>query len=61
MSPLYDFILQRNGKLETETVQLADAAQAWRFWRVRYPYRIRGVVRLDSSRDGSTAEPSKRR
>ena len=30
MSPLYDLILQRKGELQTETVQVADAAQAWR-------------------------------
>ena len=30
MSPLYDLILQRKGELHTETVQVADAAQAWR-------------------------------
>ena len=29
MSPLYDLILQRKGELQTETVQVADAAQAW--------------------------------
>ena len=30
MSPLYDLILQRKGELHTETVQVADAAHAWR-------------------------------
>ena len=30
MSLLYDLILQRKGELQTETVQVADAAQAWR-------------------------------
>ena len=44
MSPLYDLILQRKGELQTETVQVVDAAQAWRL-----------------GRDGSAAEPSKRR
>ena len=65
MSPLYDLILQRKGELRTETVQVADAAQAWRLGRERYPHCIRGVVRRDGSqdrtRDGSAAEPSKRR
>ena len=28
MSPLYDLILQRKGELQTETVQVVDAAQA---------------------------------
>ena len=37
MSPLYDLILQRKGELQTETVQVADAAQAWRLGRERYP------------------------
>ena len=45
MSPLYDLILQRNGELQTETVQVADAAHAWRLGRERYPHCIRGVVR----------------
>ena len=30
MSPLYDLILQRKGELQTETVPVVDAAQAWR-------------------------------
>ena len=55
--PLYDLILQRQGELQTETVQVADAAQAWRLGRERYPHCICDVVR----RDGSAAEPSKRR
>ena len=33
MSPLYDLIFQRKGELQTETVQVADAAQAWRLGR----------------------------
>ena len=61
MSPLYGLILQRNGELHTELVQVADAVQAWRLGRERYPLCIRGVVRRDAGRDGSAAEPSKRR
>ena len=65
MSPLYDLILQRKGELQTETVQVVDAAQDWRLGRERYPHCIRGVVRQDGfrdgGRDGSAAEPSKRR
>ena len=61
MSPRYDLILQRNGELQTETVQVADAAHAWRLGRDRYPNCIRGVVRREGGRDGSAAEPSKRR
>ena len=57
MSPLYDLILQRKGELQTETVQVTDAAQAWRLGRERYPHCIRGVVRRDGGRDGSAAEP----
>ena len=61
MSPLYDLILQCKGELQTETVQVADAAQAWRLGRERSPHCIRGVVSRVSCRDGSAAEPSKRR
>ena len=61
MSPLYDLILQCKGELHTETVQVADAAQAWRLGRERYPHCIRGVVCRDAGRDGAAAEPSKRR
>jgi len=61
VSPLYDLILQRNGELHTELVQVADAAQAWRLGRESYPHCIRGVVRRDAGLDGSAAEPSKRR
>ena len=41
MSPLYDLILQRKGELQTETVQVVDAAQAWRLGPERYPHCIR--------------------
>ena len=61
MSPVYDLILQRKGELQTETVRVADAAQAWRLGLDRYLYCIRGVVSRDAGRDGSAAEPSKRR
>ena len=61
MSPLYDLILKSKGELQTETVQVADAAKAWRLGSERYPHCIRGVVRRDAGRDGSAAEPSKRR
>ena len=61
MSPRYDLIFQRNGELQSETVQVADAAHAWRLGRERYPHCIRGVVRREGGRDGSAAEPSKRR
>ena len=57
----FELILQCKGELQTETVQVADAAQAWRLGRERYPHCIRGVVRRDAGRDGSAAEPSKRR
>ena len=53
MSPLDDLILQRKGELQTETVQVTDAAQAWRLGRERYSHCIRGVVRRDAGRDGS--------
>ena len=60
MSPLYDLILQCKGELQTETVQVADAAQAWRLGRERYPHCFRGVVCWDAWRDGAAAEPSRR-
>ena len=61
MSSLYDLILQRKGELQTETVQVVDAAQAWRLGREHYPHCIRSVVRRDWGRDGSAAEQSKGR
>ena len=60
MSPLYYLILQRKGELQTETVQVVDAVQAWRPGCERYPHCIRGVVRRDAGSNGSAAEPSKR-
>ena len=60
MSPLYDLILQRKGELQTETVQVVDAAQAWRLGRWCYPHCIRRVLRREGERDSSAAEPSKR-
>ena len=61
MSPLYALILQRKSELLTETVQVADAAQAWCLGRERYPHCIRGIVRRDAGSNGSAAEPFKRR
>ena len=61
MSPMYDLILHGKGELQTETVQVVDAAQACRLGGERYPHCIRGVVRWDGGRDGSAAEQSKRR
>ena len=60
-APLYGLILQRKGELQNETVQVVDAAQAWRLGRERNPHCIRDVVRRDGGRDGSAAVPSKRR
>lgn len=57
MPPAYDLILQRHGALHTETVQVADAAEAWRLGRARYPDNIRGVV----CRDTTAADPEERR
>ena len=44
MTPAYDLILERDGGLHTEMLQSADADEAWRVGRVRYPNSIRGVV-----------------
>ena len=57
MPPAYDLILERQGEWQTETVQVNDAAQAWRLGRERYPDCIRAVV----CRDGSAAASGKRR
>ena len=57
MPPAYDLILQRHGALQTETVQVGDAAEALRLGRERYPDSIRGVV----CRDNPAAEPEERR
>lgn len=47
MAPAYDLILERDGQLTTYTVEVADALEAWRLARTRYPSRIRGVVWRD--------------
>ena len=44
MTPAYDLILECDGGLHTETLQSADADEAWRVGRERYPNSIRGVV-----------------
>lgn len=59
MPPAYDLILQRRGQLQTETVQVSDAAAAWRRGRDRYPECIRGVVCRDHSSVDAT-EPDSR-
>lgn len=56
MAPAFDLILQRHGALHTETVQVSDAAEAWRLGHERYPHSIRAVVCRDD-----TAVPGHRR
>ena len=56
MPPAYDLILLRQGQLTTETVQVADAAEAWRLGRALHPECIRGVV----FRDDQEAQPTNR-
>ena len=43
----YDLILLRQGQLTSETVQVADAAEAWRLGRELPPDCIRRVVFRD--------------
>ena len=57
MPPAYDLILQQQGTLHSETVQVRDAAEAWRLGRERFPDSIRGVV----CRDGPAAVCRERR
>ena len=57
MPPAYDLIVQRQGELQIETVQVANVRDAWRLGRQRYPNGIRAVVRCD----GDAAEPGMRR
>ena len=47
MAPAYDLILERDGQLITQTVEVADALEAWRLARARYPAHIPGVVWCD--------------
>ena len=49
MPPAYDLILLDRGQFQIETVQVNDAADAWRLGRERYPRTIRGVVCQDCS------------
>ena len=52
MSPFYYLILHLRAELQTETVQVVDAAQAWRLGYQCDPHRNSGVVRRDGGRDG---------
>ena len=49
MAPVFDLILLDQGQFQTETVQVKDAADAWRLGRESYPRIIRCVVCLDDS------------
>ena len=49
MPPAYDLILLDQGQFQIETVQVKNAADAWRLGRKRYPRTIRGVVCQDDS------------
>ena len=57
MSPIYELIFKHQGQLMTETVQVADASQAWQLGRQRYPHGMRDVVCLDAA----AAEPDQQR
>ena len=59
MPPAYDLILKRSGQLQIETVQVSDAAAAWRLGCERFPDCIRGVVCRDHS-SVDAAEPDSR-
>jgi len=57
MPPAYALIIVDQGQFQIETVQVNNAADAWRLGRERYPSTIRGVVcqdysaaRIDNSR-----------
>ena len=55
MPPAYDLIFLRDGEIQTKTVQVADAEEAWRVGREKYPDGIRGVVCHEQA-SASTAE-----
>ena len=47
MLSAYDLILLDQGQFQIATIQVNDAADAWRFGCERYPRIIRGVVCQD--------------
>ena len=49
MPPAYDLILLDQSRFQIKTVQVKDAADAWRLGRDLYPDVIRGVVCQDAS------------
>ena len=49
MPPAYDLIIVDQGQFQIETVQVNNAADAWRLGRERYPSKICGVVCQESS------------
>ena len=44
MPPAYDLIFLRDGEIQTKTVQVNDAEEAWRLGRELFPDCMRGVV-----------------
>ena len=57
MPPAYDLIYLRDGEIQTKTVQVADAEEAWRIGREQFPDCIRGVVCHERTA-ASPVEPS---
>ena len=49
MPPAYDLIIVDQEQFQIETVQVNNAADAWRLGRERYPSKICGVVCQESS------------
>ena len=44
MPPAFDLIFLRDGEMQTRTVQVADAEEAWRLGSKQYPDCMRAVV-----------------
>ena len=44
MPPAFDLIYLSDGEIQTKTVQVADAEEAWRLGREQFPDCICGVV-----------------
>jgi len=57
MPPSYDLILMKKGRLQIKTVQVSNAAEAWRLGHELHPNCIRGVVRHERS-EAQSAESS---
>lgn len=56
MPPVYDLILENNGRLQVEQIAAVDENAAWRMGFMLHLHTLRAVVQIDSDSGESKPE-----